>query len=207
MRACSRIFAVAVFCLGLPSFARADVGLPMIIVEWPFVILALGPVILVEAAVYRKRLGIPYGKALYPAGIANLVSTFIGYPLAWILRLIGQLVVVLLLSLAMQVLGVPETALGGKVVDSLLMVGTGSAWMGPGAEDALWMLPAALLVGLVPAYFVSVYSEAWVLRRMMKGEDKTAIRALSYRANLASYAFLAVIAVVILVRLLLHPRA
>ena len=207
MRACSRIFAVAVFCLGLPSFARADVGLPIIIVEWPFVILALGPVILVEAAVYRKRLGIPYGKALYPAGIANLVSTFIGYPLAWILRLIGQLVVVLLLSLAMQVLGVPETALGGKVVDSLLMVGTGSAWMGPGAEDALWMLPAASLVGLVPAYFVSVYSEAWVLRRMMKGEEKTTTRALSYRANLASYAFLSVIAVVILVRLLLHPRA
>jgi hypothetical protein len=66
------------------------------------------------------------------------------------------------------------------------------------------MLPAASLVGLVPAFFVSVYSEAWVLRRLMRGEDRPTILTLSYRANLASYALLVAIAAVMLVRLLLR---
>jgi len=67
------------------------------------------------------------------------------------------------------------------------------------------MWPAASLVGLVPAYFVSVYSEAWVLRRWMEDEDKRDMLPLSYRANLASYVLLVAIAIAILVRSLLHP--
>ena len=197
----SRIFALFVLYLGLPSFAQADVGLPMILIEWPAVILALGPVILIEAVIYRRQLGITYRKALYPAGMANLASTFIGYPLAWILRMIGECVLGLLLMLVASFLGEPSSASTDSIWARLLGVVVGNAWVGD-AEKALWMLPAASLVGLVPAFFVSVYSEAWVLRRLMRGEDRLTIRALSYRANLASYTLLVSIAVFILVRLL-----
>jgi hypothetical protein len=176
----------------------------MILVEWPAVILALVPVVLIEAAVYHRRLGITYGKALYPAGVANLASTFIGYPLAWILRLIGQYALTLLLILVIKLVGEPSNASMNSIPARLVGVMVYSAWLSPDAEHALWMVPAASLVGLVPAYFVSVYSEAWVLRRLMRGEDRLTLRALSYRANLASYALLVAIAAVILVRLLLH---
>jgi hypothetical protein len=61
-------------------------------------------------------------------------------------------------------------------------------------------------VGLLPAYFASVYIEAWVLRRLMKGEDRRTIRDLSYKANLASYAFLVACAVFMLVCLAVRGR-
>jgi len=202
MRVFLRILALFVLCLGLPSFAKADVGLPMILVEWPSVILALVPVVLIEAAVYRRRLGTTYAKALDSAGVANLASTFIGYPLAWILRLIGQFVLGLLLMLVLRLVGEPSEASMDSVPAKLVEVVVCSAWL---PEGARWTLPAASLVGLVPAYFVSVYSEAWVLRRLMKGEDRHTILTLSYRANLASYVLLVAIATIILVRSLLHP--
>jgi len=176
----------------------------MILVEWLAVILALVPVILIEAAVYRRKLGITYGKALYPAGVANLASTFVGYPLAWILRLIGQLVLTLLMLLVMKIVGEPAVRSIGATTFNLMGVVVYSAWL-PG-DGGLWTLPAASLVGLVPAYFVSVYSEAWVLRRLMRGEDRPAIMALSYKANLASYFLLVAIAGVILVRFLLRSQ-
>jgi hypothetical protein len=202
MRVFSRILAVFVLCLVLPSFAKADTGLPMILVEWPAVILALVPVVLIEAAVYRRRLGTAYAKALDSAGVANLASTFIGHPLAWILRLIGQFVLTLLLMLVLKLVGEPSEASMDSVPAKLVEVAVYSAWL-PG-EGAPWMWPAASLVGLVPAFFVSVYSEAWVLRRLMKGEDRHTILALSYRANLASYVLLVAIATIILVRFLLR---
>jgi hypothetical protein len=186
-------------------FAQADTGLPMILVEWPAVILALLPVILIEAAVHRRQFGTPYRKALYPVGVANLASTFIGYPLAWMLRMVGQFVLSLLLMLVMQFVGESSNASMDSISAKLVSAVVHSAWLPGDAERELWMLPAASLIGLVPAFFVSVYSEAWVLRRLMKGEDKLTILAFSYRANLASYAFLAAIAVVILIRLLLRP--
>ena len=203
MRVFSRILAVFVLCLVLPSFAKADTGLPMILVEWPAVILALVPVVLIEAAVYRRRLGTAYAKALDSAGVANLASTFIGHPLAWILRLIGQFVLGLLLMLVLKLVGEPSEASMDSVPAKLVEVVVCSAWLPP--EGAPWMWPAASLVGLVPAYFVSVYSEAWVLRRWMEDEDKRDMLPLSYRANLASYVLLVAIAIAILVRSLLHP--
>src|SRR5215471_553858 len=199
-----RIAALLLLCLGLPWPARADVGLPLIIIEWPAMILALVPVILIEAAVYRSYFRRSYSNALYPVGVANLASTFLGYPVAWILRLIGQFVLGLILTLVMGLVGEPSSGSMDSIGTRLVAVIVNSAWLPGDSESALWMLPAASLVCLVPAFFISVHSEAWVLRRLMKGEDRSAILAFSYRANLASYAFLAAIATIMLVRLLIR---
>lgn len=177
----------------------------MIFIEWPAVIVALAPVILIEAAVYRRQFGTTYRKALYPASVANLVSTFIGYPLAWILRLVGEFAFSLLFLLVMKLVAAPSNVSMDSTWARLVGAALYSAWLPPEVEGAHWMLPVASLVGLVPAFFISVYSEAWVLRRLMKGEDRLAIQAVSYRANLASYSLLAAFAVVTLVRLLVHP--
>jgi len=176
----------------------------MILIEWPAVIIALLPVILVEAAVFRRVLGMPYRKALYPVAVANLASTFIGYPLAWILRLIGQFALTLILMLVVGVVGEPSKAFLDSAWSRVGGVVLYSAWLPGDDNGGLWMLPAASLIGLVPAYFVSVYSEAWVLRRLMKGEDALSIRAVSFKANLASYALLAAVGGAILIRLLVR---
>ena len=193
MRSRPKGLLVLLMCLGFPSLGRADTGLPMIFVEWPAMLLALVPVVLIEAAVYRRELRIPFRQALHPAGVANAASTLIGYPFAWLLRLAALFVLLDPLAKVAK----PSQALIALVY---------SAWLPPEGEQAMWMLPAASLVGLVPAYFVSVYVEAWALRRLMKGKDRRVIRTLSYKANLASYVFLAACAVCMLVGLAIRGR-
>jgi len=176
----------------------------MIFIEWPAVIVALLPVILIEAAVHRRQFGTAYKKALYPVGLANLASTFLGYPLAWILRLIAQFILSALFALVMQLAGDSSGASMTSLPSRLAIVLVDSAWLPGDAEGALGMVPLAALIGLAPSFFVSVYAEAWVLGRIMKGEERSKIVASSYRANLASYACLAAFAAVMIVRLALR---
>jgi len=49
---------------------------------WPITIVLLLPIIAVEASYSRSRLGISRGQAFRVFGIANLVSTVIGFPIA-----------------------------------------------------------------------------------------------------------------------------
>ena len=65
----------------------ADVGVPMIFVEWPLMLCALVPVIAIEAEVARRQLTLPYRKAFAGAAKANLLSTLVGVPLAWAIML------------------------------------------------------------------------------------------------------------------------
>jgi hypothetical protein len=138
MRSRPKGLIVLLMCLGFPSLARADVGLPMIFVEWPAMILALVPVVLIEAAVYRRELRIPFRKALHPAGVANVASTLIGYPFAWLLRLAASFALLDLLAVVPK----PPLALIALVY---------SAWLPPGAEETMWMLPLGLPGGLAPS--------------------------------------------------------
>src|SRR5205823_5086472 len=68
---------------GLPVAAQADVGLPMIVPMGWLMILALVPIIGVEAWVLSVRLNVGIGAALAASGAANAVSTIIGIPVNW----------------------------------------------------------------------------------------------------------------------------
>src|SRR5438309_5133249 len=80
----------------------ADVGVPMIFVQWPLMICALLPVIAIEALVVRKRLSLSYGRAFGGAAKANVVSTLAGVPLAWGLMLILEFATILPITLAAE---------------------------------------------------------------------------------------------------------
>src|SRR5438094_902125 len=69
----------------------ADIGVPMIFVQWPLMICALLPVIVIEALVVRKRLALSYRRAFAGAAQANVVSTLAGVPLAWGLMFFSKL--------------------------------------------------------------------------------------------------------------------
>src|SRR6266536_1309802 len=80
----------------------ADIGVPMIFVQWPLMICALLPVIAIEALVVRKRLALSYGRAFAGAAQANVVSTLAGVPLAWGLMLLLELATALPIIFAAQ---------------------------------------------------------------------------------------------------------
>ena len=167
--------------LSRPIGLLADAGLPMIFVTFPLMVCALIPVILVEVWVARPKLGATYRKSAWAVGVANVVSTIIGVPLAWaavlgIELLTGKLSDRLLGHAAGPVVAVTEMILG-------------PAWIGPTDNNHDWIIPVAAMMLLVPTFFVSWVIEAIIVNNMID-EEWPAVRKAMWRANLVSYALL-----------------
>ena len=182
-----RLSAVMMFfLLSFPLYSYANAGLPMIFITFPYMLLAFIPIFLIEGVVYKKRLNMSYGSSLSVSFLANLLSTLIGFPLAWLL----SLVVEILLSLSQQ--GATGT------VSKVLLTVLGPAWLAPPIETAdQWYVPIAAFFGLIPAYFVSVWMELFVARRCFDEidikEGKKAVRA----ANLLTYGILGAVCLIL----------
>lgn len=81
-----KIIAAAILLL-TPGVACADVGLPMLALAWPLQWLAFVPIVLLECELIRRRLKLPFTQMLWPTCKANLFSTIVGIPIAWIVML------------------------------------------------------------------------------------------------------------------------
>ncbi len=75
----------------------------------------------------------------------------------------------------------------------LLAVTLQAPWLVPYEKELYWMVPAAMVVLLVPFFFVSVFFERSVLLRTWKNEEKAAIIAHSWKSHIYSYAFLFIV--------------
>jgi hypothetical protein len=158
----------------------ANVGLPMIFVELPFLAVALLPVAALEAVVYRWRLSISWGPSFSGSLRANLWSTFVGVPLVWLAQAVGQLAVG---GGSAWGLSTPLARLAAVTVQS--------AWLIPYESDFHWMLPAAALCLLVPCLIVSVWVEQRRLRRYWPAVPIRPLVRAVVLANVVSYLLLA----------------
>ena len=158
----------------------ADIGLPMIFVELPCLAIALVPVALLEAAVYRWRLSLAWRKAWWGSLRANLWSTFLGVPIAWFLQVAGQVAVG---GGAAWGLDTPLSRLAAVTVQS--------AWLIPYESELGWMVPAASLCLLLPCLLVSIGLEQWLLRRYWPDMSAGQVLGAAVLANVASYLLLA----------------
>jgi len=157
----------------------ADAGIPMIFVQWPLMLCALIPVILIEALLIRRWVPLSYGDAFKGTGIANVVSTVAGIPLTWVALLLIELAILLPLSQFD-----PDPSL---TVDFLIFP-LGAAWLGP--VRAYWIVSAAATILLIPFFFASVWIEYWCCCFIWKKMDRTIIWRGVFRANVASYLLL-----------------
>lgn len=166
----------------------ADMGVPMIFVQWPLMFAALLPVIAVEAWILRGRLTLPRGRAIKGSAFANLASTIVGVPIAWGVMLGVEFGVMS---------GVGHFAerhhwnMSSPLwnVLSIFM----SAWVNPPIKSYAGIALAAALL-LIPTYFLSVWLERWICRRVFRPiETKPVDRAVRV-ANLWSYGLLFVLA-------------
>lgn len=168
--------------------ARADMGLPMIFVSMQGLLVAIIPIVLIEALILGRGLKIPWLTSIGASALANLASTFVGVPLAWILMVIFEML----------------TGGGGAEFDStlekVLSVTRDAAWIYPYEN---WQIPAAQLVLLVPFFFASWWIETEIVSHGWNAEV-TLSRRVCLRANLVTYSLLAIITVLAL-RLTLMP--
>ena len=77
-----------------PYAILGDTGVPMIFIQWPAMICALVPVIAIEAIVIHRNLSLPYRRAFVGSAKANVISTLVGVPLAWVLMLALELMLI-----------------------------------------------------------------------------------------------------------------
>jgi hypothetical protein len=121
--------------------ALADVGIPAGAVFWPASWLLLIPVVLIEAGIARRILGLRFSQCLKVSLKANLWSTLAGVPLACLLMLVVGLF-----------LGSGPHRGGGSPWLADLFLGS-AVWLGGLPDWAIFAGPALICV---PCYFLSV---------------------------------------------------
>ncbi len=163
------------------GIGQADTGVPMIFVTLPLMIVALLPIVGLEAAILAKKLKLRFWPTAGWTGLSNILSTIIGIPLTW-----GALAAIQMIT------G------GGRAYDRLdtfrgrfLAVTWQAPWLIPYESELHWMVPAASLVLLVPFFFVSYGSEFLFNRKFLVSNTSVTVRRGTLLANLASYLALA----------------
>lgn len=149
---------VGALLLLCPLVARADAGIPMLPIAYPVVLLFLVPVVAIEAVYLRMRLQTHWWPTIKAASVVNAVTLVLGYPLAWVVSFLVELLLVLVVFL------MEKAGLRHVFGDRIFWIGSLSpAWLGP--VDRLWPIVVAFAVLLVPAFLLSGYVEGWMVER------------------------------------------
>lgn len=164
----------------------ADAGVPMIFLTFPAMLILLTPVVLVEAFLYRKWLGIKTGKAVIYSTWSNIASLILGIPVAWMVMFVVEMFITSTFESQFEHLGTSPLA-------DVIFLLVGSAWLGPGVTP--WMIAGACLVLLIPFFFASYGVEYTVVRLLMRNDDLSEaalrdVRIAVRNANLVTYALL-----------------
>ncbi|MDI6815794.1 MAG: hypothetical protein QME41_01190 [Actinomycetota bacterium] len=171
--------------LAIPSTAYADMGLPMIIIAWPGMAVMLIPVVALEVFVLMRIFGTSVRRTVEVATTSNIISTVVGIPVTW--------------GILFGVQAITGGGRGGPSVETLagkvLAVTWQAPWLLPHESAAYWMVPVAMLVLLVPFFFASWLIEYQISRLMMRNFEAGVVKNAVLRANLASYALLALVVI------------
>jgi hypothetical protein len=166
----------------------ANTGVPMLFVQMPLLLITLPVIIAVEAVLCRRWLAVSWRQAWKSAGIANVVSTVVGFPILWI-----PLVIIEIAVGAGRAPKLPEPWF------SVYTVTVQAPWLFPFEQRLYWMIPTACMVLLIPAFFVTVLIERRIYRTSL-GESRgrmSVIRA-TWSMHLVTYALLLVVCLCLL---------
>ena len=185
----------------------ADAGIPMIVLTLPMMVILLIPVIVTEGFLCKKWLGLSMWQAMKSNAISNLVSTIFGLPMAWAIMLGVELAAFSIVDTG------SEIQKWNSPTAQVLWLLLASAWIGPPSAKTAWLIPAAILVLLVPFFLVSYIIEYLVIRFMVGVPDGGPAR-LTYpkvqvavrNANLITYGVMFLATTVWMIFAYLHPR-
>jgi len=166
----------------LPSPAYADVALPSLILVCPAMALLLPLIIFLEAAMAERILDIDYNTSLKIAGAANLRSTFLGIPLAWVLLL------------AFWLLMLPfSTASGREGWPPVPTIANALFWGATTEYSPASTVYVGMALMWVAYFLVSVWYEARVAREYVEIEKWQQVQRWAWLANGTSYGVLVLI--------------
>lgn len=163
-----------------------SIGIPMIILILPSFWLLLIPIILIESWVFKRNLpNLSFREIFWPLTVANLFSALIAIPISWLFLIIIEFILSLFINKTFPQLSLSWQLLMGVTIQA--------PWILPFKNYFYWMIPIATIWLLIPFYFVSSWSEGLILTKFKLIPDKSSIKKISWKANLASYSFLLII--------------
>ena len=130
-----------------------------------FMFLALLPTILIETVVFRLWIRTSWKQTMPRIAIGNVVSAIVGVPASWVIMMGAECVVFLVCYC--PVYAASDTALEGVATTIV-----SAAALGPSLVQLGWPIPMALAVLLIPCYFISVWIEYLVVKRVWKAIDQ-----------------------------------
>ena len=166
------IGAAMALLVAWPTVARADAGIPMLMLVWPPAWALFVPIVVVEALVARRLLALPYLECARLSLVANARSTIIGIPLTWLVLVLLEMTLGMALASLVQ-----SSALG-----QFFLVPLSSAWLMPNAKR--WQVYLAAAILCVPFLLVSIRLERWSAARSIPADQA---RRWAKAANLATY--------------------
>lgn len=164
----------------IPSVSLANVGIPMLIVLWPLQWLSLIVVVAVESWLVARTIGVPLATVVKQVGFANLISTLIGVPIAWVVMFAIQVVT-----------GITLWKLTGDSASGPLGLVLNAAWVGDNKTE----VRVAVVVLSIAFCTASILIERWWLSRKMAEIDQRALRCGVLLANVTSYVILAALTI------------
>lgn len=178
----------AVLCF--PAAAHADAGIPMLPVAYPKLLLYLAAIIAIEVVYLNGHLRTNWRRTTMAVLGANLITTGIGYPLAW-----GMYK---LISIDLSMLPNPTDILS----EPASMAGWISSQLFPAWDglQRIWPELGVFVVLLVPGYLLSGLVKVWFLDSYDLLHAQGHARVAVWHANRLSYLFLAVVGCLLLYR-------
>jgi hypothetical protein len=171
----------------LPSVAWANAGIPMLVLAWPVQILALIPIVLIESLVIAKSMQEGFRSQLWPVAKANLLSTLVGVPLAWL----GMLAIEA--AAAGLVFGLLPESVADVPAGRYAMYPLMAAWIG---GSTIVEFQVAFLVLAIPFFLISFFIEYRFLRRDYPESRHVLVRSAIKNGNAITYALLCLFVVV-----------
>lgn len=157
----------------------------MLAILWPLYFIAFIPIVLIEAFPLRKQLNLSFKHALLTTTVSNIVSTLFGVPLVWLI----------LVTIQMLTPGgtgtYPELSTFSRYVMGVTLQ---APWLIPYESQFYWMVPTAVMVLLIPMFFMSYFCEyiisLMLLNRKSDNFDPENIQHGVWIGNIRSYLFL-----------------
>lgn len=202
----SRSAALIVLIALIPTIAYADAVLPSLVLIWPITILLLIPIVVLETLYSKRPLGLSFWESIRVTGVANVLSSIAGLPIASLLsaglqfglesvyfRDLDQL----RQRAARSGLDMDRNQITRHDYDKLLFLGLYPRW--------ILLVSAGAMV--IICFLVSWWVEAkWVQRYVRRRGENPNLQSRNIwrtirNANLLSYAFVTLIVLGLFIRL------
>jgi hypothetical protein len=192
----ARILLIAIVFVSAPAVARADAGIPMLVLAYPVLLYLLALVVLIEAVYLWWKLRTRWWRTIAQVSLANGLTMLLGYPLMWLIYAILEISLFWVIDRSHLHLieNLPDT-MATRIVGIILS----AAWLGP-VEHAYWPILLAFVVLLIPSFFLSAFVEAHLLDQSGWLNSEKDVGRSVWRANILSYAVLTIFGCVVLYR-------